>query len=228
VTGQYAGGEVVEQIQFTNGGTYLGYSLDSTAYTLNIDGSSPLDGSNAIEVIASSSTGETLNGNNGNDLLFGNGGIDTINGGSGNDLLVGGAGNDTLSGGDNNDWLVGGAGADTMDGGAGADTIVYTAAADSAPGTGDTINNFNSINDPGTPNDLIDLSAIDADPSVLNDQDFALVAGQTSSVVAHSVTWEQNGGNTTVRVDIDGNTASAEMTFVLTGVHSLTSDDFHL
>jgi Ca2+-binding RTX toxin-like protein len=115
VLGQY-NGSAVEQISFTGGGTAYGYSLSATNYALNLDTSSPLDGTSNEDMIAgtSSSTGETLNGGNKNDLLFGNLGDDTLNGGSGDDLLVAGGGADTLNGGAGNDVLVGGAGNDTF------------------------------------------------------------------------------------------------------------------
>jgi VCBS repeat-containing protein len=115
VLGQY-NGNAVEQISFTGGGTAYGYSLSAANYALNLDTSSPLDGTSNEDMIAgtSSLTGETLNGGNKNDLLFGNLGDDTLNGGSGDDLLVAGGGADTLNGGAGNDVLVGGAGNDTF------------------------------------------------------------------------------------------------------------------
>ena len=120
VKNQYAfgGGEALETIQFTNGGTINGYKLSTTSYALNLDTANPLDGTSNEDVIAgtSSATGETINGANKNDLLFGNAGDDTLNGGSGNDLLIGGAGNDILNG---------GAGDDNIDGGDGTDLISF-------------------------------------------------------------------------------------------------------
>ena len=52
--------------------------------------------------------------------------------------------------------------------------------------------------------------------------------GETSTIVAHSVTWHDDGVNTFVHADVDGNTITAEVTFVLTGIHNLTSSDFQL
>jgi VCBS repeat-containing protein len=115
VTNQFSGsgGDVVEQIVFTNGGTFDGYQLGTTAYQLatTLTGAD-VNAVNNQDVVASSSSGETLNGGTGNDLLFGNDGNDILNGGAGNDLLVAGNGNDTLTGGSGADYLVGGTGAD--------------------------------------------------------------------------------------------------------------------
>lgn len=79
---QYIANNALNSIQFTNGGTIFGYALSNTKYALNIDTSSPLDGTNNEDMIAgtSSTTGETLNGANKNDLLFGNAGDDTLSG----------------------------------------------------------------------------------------------------------------------------------------------------
>jgi VCBS repeat-containing protein len=96
---QYVSATSLSTLTFTNGGTVYGYALNDTGYALNLNTTSPLDGSNGTQDIiagTSSVTGETLNGLNKNDLLFGNLGNDTLNGGNGNDLLVGGDGNDVF------------------------------------------------------------------------------------------------------------------------------------
>jgi hypothetical protein len=46
--------------------------------------------------------------------------------------------------------------------------------------------------------------------------------------VAHSVTWSQSGGITTVRADLDGNIATTEFVLSLTGLKTLTAADFLL
>jgi Ca2+-binding RTX toxin-like protein len=222
-----AGAHNVESVNF-GGATYLGYALGVGNYVISTDSSTPLNEGGGADIIASSSGSETLNGGSGNDLLFGNDGIDTVNGEAGNDLLVGGGGNDIINGSTGNDTISGGAGGDNLTGGGDADRFVYTAVTDSQTGAGnfDTIADFNGVNDTGT-DDVIDLSAIDADPGTLGDQAFTFVAAQTSGVQAHAITWEQTGGNTIVRIDVDGNTGNgAEMEIRLTGVHNLTAADF--
>jgi VCBS repeat-containing protein len=100
----------IESITFTNGATFAGYAIGTTAYKIG----TTLGGTGQEDVIASSTAGQALSGGNGNDLLFGNGGNDTITGGNGNDLLVGGDGNDRLIGSTGNDVLLGGLGSDTF------------------------------------------------------------------------------------------------------------------
>ena len=114
VDDHYVGGNAVEGIQFTPGGTVFGYALSGNVYDISTDAATPLNEGGGRDVIASSSGIETLNGGTGNDLLFGNGGADTINGEAGGDLLVGGAGTDSLNGGDDSDVMVGGADSDTF------------------------------------------------------------------------------------------------------------------
>ena len=72
---------------------------------------------------------------------------------------------------------------------------------------------------------LFRLSAIDANSAVRKDQAFTF-GGETEDILAHTVTWYEDGGNTIVQADVDGNTATAEVMFVLTGIHNLTSSDF--
>jgi Ca2+-binding RTX toxin-like protein len=108
-----------------------------------------------------------------------------------------------------------------LTGGAGADKFVYSALGDSTPAAFDIIQDFVH----GT--DKIDLGDIDANASKKGDQAFAF-AGQNSGVVANSVTWYENGGNTFVQVDVNGN-STADLTVELTGINlHLTASDFFL
>ena len=128
-----------------------------------------------------------------------------------------GAGRDTLSEFENltgslhNDVLTGSSSENVLTGFGGDDRFVMS-------GVGDVIADFTD--------DIIDLSAIDANPSVKKDQAF-LFGGETSSVFAHSVTWSVVDGDTVVRADVNGDTI-ADITFELTGIHNLTSSDFLL
>ncbi|WP_348633156.1 VCBS domain-containing protein [Mesorhizobium sp. M1C.F.Ca.ET.144.01.1.1] len=171
-------------------------------------------------------SGETFNSpsnNNGDDILYGNGGADQIFGLAGNDTLFGQSGNDTLNGGDGNDKIVGGAGADSLTGGAGADTFYYGPDVSDSPASAanDIITDFvHGV-------DKIDLSSIDANTGSGGDQAF-LFGGQNPATVANSLTWSEQGGNTIVHVDVNGNT-SADFQITLTGVNlGLTASDFVL
>ncbi len=134
----------------------------------------------------------TLNGDDGNDLLFAGPGNGILNGGGGNDTLDAGDGSFILNGGAGNDKLSAGGingGFQTLNGGTGADTLEhvdalfddgkvtfdYNAVSDSLAGIGrDTIIGFTGVdvfigNENG---DQIDLSTIDARPSVAGNQAF--------------------------------------------------------
>jgi len=100
--------------------------------------------------------------------LFGNDGANSLAGLDGNDTLYGGLGNDSLIGGSGNDLLWGGAGQDTLFGGVGADTFFFTTASDSPSGASDFIADLQA-------NDRLDLSAIDADTTLDDDQAFTYI-----------------------------------------------------
>ncbi len=84
-----------------------------------------------------------------------------------NDVLIGGNGIDTLEG---------GAGVDTMTGGIDGDTFVYSARSDSGVtvATRDVITDFTQ-GTISTIGDKIDLSLIDANANLANDQAFAFI-----------------------------------------------------
>jgi Ca2+-binding RTX toxin-like protein len=220
-------GFAIEDITFTNGGTVYGYSLNTTAYKLSTDSSTPLtETGNNLDVIASSSSTETLNGGGGNDLLFGNGGNDTINGQGGNDLMVGGDGNDTLTGGDGIDRLVGGNGNDTFvfntneSTSASFDTIV-----DFVANTNTVINGSGVHTSPN--GDIIDLTAIDANSTAGGNDAFAFV-GTSAFSGAGQLRHTTSGGETIILGNTDGNTATVELEIHLTGVMTVNQDWFNL
>ncbi len=104
---------------------------------------------------------EGLGGSDFADILAGDGVANAIRGRGGDDRLDGRAGDDTL---------VGGAGADTLAGGDGADRFFYDDAGHSALAAPDVLLGVVQGED------LVDLSAIDADADALNgDQAFAYV-----------------------------------------------------
>jgi Ca2+-binding RTX toxin-like protein len=161
-------------------------------------------------------------------VIVGDNNANTLTGTSGNNTIVGLGGNDTLNGGAGNDTLIGGAGADTLTGGTGNDTFVYGAIGDSGPAAlaRDTITDFVHLSD------KIDLSAIDASivgRPATGDQAFAFIAGQNSQVVANSVTWftVTSSNLTIIQADVNGD-ATADLAITLTGIKSLTAEDFVL
>ena len=148
----------------------------------------------------------------GDDLLTGSASADTLHGYAGNDTLTGDTGNDTL---------VGGAGNDILSGGLGQDIFDFNAVIESLLGvTRDIITDFSHAQ-----LDKIDLSAIDANSMLLNDQAFLsaiLTGGAFTSAGQLRLQGNVLSGNT----DNDFNTSEFEIQ--LTGIDTLTSIDFFL
>lgn len=145
-----------------------------------------------------------LYGTDDDNVLEGKLGADTLNGKGGADTLIGGIGRDTMY-----------AGIDTDQ-----DVFVFKNHLDSKVGTRrDTIHEFDSGED------MIDLSAIDADRSTRAEDDAFVFAGTTAS--ANSVWYEVQDTDALVRFDITGDgVADAEMLIV--GVTSFDASDFVL
>jgi len=100
--------------------------------------------------------------------------------------------------------------------GAGADSFHYHAVTEG----GDTITDFVHLTD------QIELLQIDANTNSPLDQAFAW-GGATAA--ANAVWYEESGGNTIVRADIDGNFSTVEFEITLLGTgHTLTAADFVL
>ena len=121
---------------------------------------------------------ENVRGSELDDLIAGSDGSNTLSGRAGNDAIWGFAGDDGLFGGIGNDILFGGAGSDLLSGESGNDTYLFTSISDSlanvhGPFVADIIMDF----DDGVWNDVIDLSAIDANETVGGDQAFFLDNG---------------------------------------------------
>jgi Ca2+-binding RTX toxin-like protein len=155
----------------------------------------------------------------------GNSGAESIVGGAGADTLRGMAGNDTLQGGDGADILVGGTGADVLTGGAGADIFRFEASSETGIGSAaDRIVDFSQFQQ-----DLIDLSAIDADSTVAGDQAFSFIGTDGfASGTRGQLRFEHRGdGNTWIQADLDGNQI-ADFEIALLGTKVLTSADFIL
>jgi serralysin len=162
---------------------------------------------------------DVMFGGAGNDKLFGDGFI------NGNDALNGGNGNDELSGLGGNDALNGGSGADVLLGGFGADRFVYFSTSDSGVGAAsrDIIKDFIASDD------RIDLSRLDARPSVAGNQAFTFI-NDGSLTAEGQVNVSFSNGNMLVGVNTDSDPA-AEMQIAL-AVHvnfsEITASNFIL
>ena len=148
--------------------------------------------------------------------------VETLNlGGTGNFNGTGNAGNNTISGNGGSNILIGGLGVDTMRGNLGADTFDFNAILESLVGTSrDIIADFSS-----TQLDKIDLSTIDANSTLVNDQAFAaaiLTSGAFTAAGQLRLVGDILSGNT------DNNFATSEFEIQLTGVTTLSGADFIL
>lgn len=165
---------------------------------------------------------DTLGGGLGKDVLAGDGGADQLRGGLGDDSLLGGDGWDMLTGGAGNDTVEGGNGRDLLTGGAGADDFKFSAVGQSGPAAAkrDVIADFKS----GL--DRIDLSVIDTNPAMDDDQSFAFI-GTAEFSAPGQVRFETVGGFTTVFVNTDRD-SDFEMAIEVLGPVSFTGSDLVL
>lgn len=140
--------------------------------------------------------------------------------GMGNSLsntISGGSGNDTLKGGGGDDFLIGGVGKDLLTGDAGHDQFVFHDLTESAVGVSrDIIKDFSVVDD------LIDLSAIDANSNSDGNQSFVFVG---SSAFANAGDLRFSGGILLGDVNGDG---IADFEIAVSRVSILHVDDFIL
>jgi Ca2+-binding RTX toxin-like protein len=165
-----------------------------------------------------------------NDVFHGADGDDKILGRGGDDQLFGGGGNDTLDGGEGNDILSGGLGADVLTGGQGADIFKYSAVGESSGAVVNGVAQVDDIADFTQGQDKIDLSGIDANPTLPGDQAFTFLdnpAGHTGDWTG--LVWSVNDGNghTIIFVSTDAD-ADPEMQIYLPQAVTLHASDFVL
>ena len=202
-------------------------------------GADRLEGGNQADNLFGEQGDDVLLGGNGwdwlegradNDHLDGGAGYDNLRGGAGDDVIIGGLGWDTLEGGSGDDVmqgdngedrLIGGTGVDIMAGGLHADTFVFQTASDSGLWA-----NSDRITDFTQGEDIIDLSAIDAIAGGGNDA-FTFIGRNSFSGTAGELRFYQNGGNTYLVADIDGDGA-ADFSIALTGETEVLASDFVL
>jgi hypothetical protein len=136
-----------------------------------------------------------------------------------NAFLTGNALNNTLVGGTGANKLTGGGGKDVLTGGAGNDVFDYNGEADSGTTntTRDTITDF-------TVGDKIDLSTIDADTTIANNQAFSATF-VTSFSAPGQLMFDAVNHILYINTDAD---LTADMAIVLTGVSSLSATDLLL
>lgn len=179
--------------------------------------------------ISGGANGDTIRGGIGDDTLRGWGyngdanDADSLSGGKGNDSLVGMAGDDTLIGGSGKDRLNGGLGIDELSGGKGADVFVVDGFV-----LGAGLANRDEIAGFVQGSDSIDLSALDANTTVVGNDAFDFIEADAFSA-AGQVRAEVDGvaGTTTIEADMNGD-GVADVVLVLDTVVTLTLADFVL
>lgn len=141
--------------------------------------------------------GARVYGGTGNDQLRVYGGAENT--------LDGGAGYDTITGGSGVDRIIGGAGADRLRGGGGDDAFVFLWMTGAVLATRDTIFDF-GVGTAARGDDVIDLSAIDADATIAGNQAFAF-GGTTRKGVGY--VWVEESTTSSGSL-VMGNTGGAQ------------------
>jgi len=173
-----------------------------------------LIGGGKNDVIYGQDGNDRIRGGIGDDMLWGGAGIDRVKGNQGNDTLYGGDGNDFLMGGAGNDLLIGGAGKDALRGGAGVDTFIFNDVLDSTLTLNDRIMDF-------------ELGIDTIDLSNLITGSFSFVNGAGFSGTGAEVRAVHTGGNTIIRIDVDGD-GVGDMKIFVAGNIDFTAADFIL
>ncbi|NVP53716.1 calcium-binding protein [Mycoplana rhizolycopersici] len=159
-------------------------------------------------------------GDKGNDRFYGGAGNDELRGGSGKDLLSGGSGDDYIYGENGKDALIGGTGADNLYGGSGADRFVFKSAKDSpyALGERDIVWDFSRKG-----GDVLDISAIDANTKVKENQAFDFIGKSAFSQEAGQLHVNKRGDFYSVEGDINGD-GKADFSVLVYGMRPGESD----
>jgi Ca2+-binding RTX toxin-like protein len=195
-----------------------------------------------VENLSGSIFGDELTGDGRANVLCGDAGDDTLSGGGRADALYGdgtmrvdapagtagpvtlfanaddpstgdpAAGHDLLDGGSGADTLLGGRAGDTLTGGGGADTFIYLSTEDSQAFDRDEITDLAN-------QDVIDLSAIDADVTVEGDQAFTVVAAFTGRAGEALLSYNADLDVTALQLDTNGD-HEADAEIVLDGKHN--------
>jgi len=163
-----------------------------------------------------------LQGGDGDDTLSGGRGTFVLDGGTGKDRVTGGGKDDTLFGGKGADVLTGSQGADILSGGSGQDQFLFKSIADSAMSKSDTISDFSQAQ-----GDLIDLSRMDADTTLIGNQAFQLGGDVFTLSAGELIQFSDGSGHSLLQGDVDGD-GLADFEILLDGAPVLTAGDFFL
>jgi len=216
----------------------------------DVEGMTQIAGTQFDDLIQAGGGAQTITTGNGQDEVWAGGGPDVVDAGNGKDLIMGQGGPDVLVGGNGKDVLIGGAGPDILTGGRGADVFVYEAVSD-APARGDSDGedhgdghgeaSSNSAMNlfPGAK--VADFLQADGDAGsreeTITDFDvtmdridfsaFGTFFQYADGPQAHAIWSEQQGQDTVVFLDADGNVFGgnpAELSMLLMGVNAASLD----
>lgn len=210
------------------------------------DGTTQIVGTQFDDLIQAGGSAQTITTGNGQDEVWAGGGPDAVDSGNGKDLIMGQGGPDVLVGGNGKDVLIGGVGPDILTGGRGADVFVYEAASD-APARGDSDGEDHAEASSNSALNLL-LGAEFADfvqagsdaggrEETITDFDVAMdridfsafetMFQYADSPQAHAIWSEQQGKDTVVFLDTNGNVSGgnpAELSILLVGVNAVSLD----
>ena len=220
------GGTGADVINGGNGFDTASYTSSTSAVFVNLGlNSGGGDTLLSIENVDGSNFNDTLIGDNNGTIgnrLRGFGGGDVLDGFSGQDRLDGGNGSDQIYGGAGDDTLFGGSGGDVLRGEFGSDTFLYKNVSDSRGSASDSISDFESLD-----NDVIDLSAMDANTGAGGNQAFSFIGTNGFSGHAGELRFQVAGVLTEVQGDVNGD-GTADLRIVLADPIQLSADDFFL
>ncbi len=205
-----------------NGGISGGDGADSLSGGAGADN---MAGDAGNDTILGGSGADTLNGGAGDDSIDGGTEADTIYGGDGNDILLGGTGADSIFGDAGNDTITGGRGNDTLTGGTGNDTFVFTY---DLAGDTVTVVDFDHVSQA----DKIDITDIvnrlpagAPSSATITEITTDFTGGGALNTATTLVTFYDNGTDTFVYIDVDGNgvwQSTTDLTIKLVGVTGTT------
>lgn len=213
------GGAGADYLEGGDGFDIASYAGSEQRVFVSLDGSVSASGDAIGDVF---SFIEGLRGSSYNDRLAGNADANRLEGGNGRDELFGQDGDDVLVGGKGVDWL---------SGGGDNDRFVFNAVTDS----GTTSSSRDLIVDFVHGEDLIDLSALDANTRTASNDVFKLLGkgSAASAVSTGKIGWYQidqagtANDKTILRINNDADSA-IDMTIELKGLVNLTAGDFVL
>lgn len=155
---------------------------------------------------------ESLIGSAHNDLLTGNRLSNVIEGGDGADVIDGADGADVITG---------GLGGDTIAGGGGSDRFIFNSVAESRAGNSDWLVDYRG-------NDIIDLSAIDADESLAGNQAFSFIGSSGFTRTAGELRIEKGLGGFSIYGDVNGDGQADLHIEIVSNIKTIVWGDFIL